>query len=117
MKALPSKDYLKLLRERKKTSRVYSRHQALGLAIADLLGDRQHKALYIKFAKEHNGELLLSVAKDVSTRVGIKNKGAYFMKIFGTFKKSLPSRLSKKKEALPKTLKQLRLKLRTYKNE
>jgi len=90
------------------------RHQALGLAIADLLGDRQHKALYIKFAKEHNGELLLTVAKDVSTRKGIKNKGAYFMKIFGTFRKSLPRTVAKKNNDTPKP-KQLKLRLRVRK--
>lgn len=90
------------------------RHQALGLAIADLLGDRQHKALYIKFAKEHDGELLLSVAKDVSTRGGIKNKGAYFMKIFGALKKSLPKSAVGKKNGTLK-LKQLKLRLRAGK--
>lgn len=103
-------DYLKKLEERRKTSHVYSKHQALGLAIADMLGDREHKALYIKFAKEYNGELLLAVAKDISSRTGVKNKGAYLMKVFGSFRSSLPHKVfTKEKKILPPKPKQLTL--------
>jgi len=45
------------------------------------LNDEAHKSLYIKLAKEHNTEQLLSLAKDISTRTNVANKGAYFMKI------------------------------------
>ena len=75
------KDYLKTIKERTKKSHVYKKYQFTGLLIAELLNDEKHKALYIKLAKEQNPDILLSIAKDVSERKQIKNKGAYFMKI------------------------------------
>ncbi|RJQ30006.1 hypothetical protein C4571_00120 [Candidatus Parcubacteria bacterium] len=71
-------DYMEKLKRRGRESRVYKKHQLLGLEIAQLLGDEKHKALYIKLAKE-DGERLLELAKDVSKRRGILKKGAYFM--------------------------------------
>ena len=106
-------DYLKTLRDRKKTSRVYSRHQSIGLALAELLHDRPHKTLYIKLAKDYDGELLLTVAKDIRERGAVKNKGAYFMKIFSKFKKNLPARPPKQKEVVMKKPKQLQLKFKS----
>ena len=83
-------NYLKTLKERKKTSRVYFRHQSLGLLLTQILSDSKHKALYIKLAREHNAELLLAIAKDIASRGSVRNKGAYFMKVFAKFKKNLP---------------------------
>ena len=74
--------YFEEIRKRKKESKVYKEFQLTGLEIADMLGDRAHKSLYIRLAKGGNKSLLMSVAKDVSERKGIKNKGAYFMKVW-----------------------------------
>ena len=74
-------DYLKELKKRGKESHVYTPHQLAGLEIAELLRDRKHKALYIKFAKEMNSGELLGLAKQVADRKDIKNRGAYFMAI------------------------------------
>lgn len=74
-------DYLKTIKERAKTSHVYKKFQLTGLLIAQLLNDEKHKSLYIKLAKNHNNEHLLSIAKDVSERKKIENKGGYFMKV------------------------------------
>jgi hypothetical protein len=74
-------DYLRTIKERAVKSRVYKRYQLIGLLIAQSLNDEKHKSLYIKMAKEHGGEHLLSIAEDVSERKNIKNKGAYFMKV------------------------------------
>ncbi|MEK7555506.1 MAG: hypothetical protein AAB516_01650 [Patescibacteria group bacterium] len=74
-------DYLKTIKERGKTSHVYKKFQLTGLLIAQLLNDEKHKSLYIKLAKKHNNEHLLSIAKDVSERKKIENKGGYFMRV------------------------------------
>lgn len=79
--------YLEKLKERKAESRAYSKHQVIGLEIAELLDDHKHKALYIKLAKDWNSDELLRVAKDVAGRPNINNKGAYFMKIISEDKK------------------------------
>lgn len=74
-------DYLKELRERGKTSRVYREYQLVGLLVAEILNDEKHKSLYIKLARDHGTEKMLRLAKDVADRKRIKNKGAYFMKM------------------------------------
>ncbi|MDP3015119.1 MAG: hypothetical protein Q8N28_01770 [bacterium] len=81
MKASVEKDYLETLKERAKTSKVYKKYQLTGLLIAQLLNDDKHKSLYIKLAKKHNNDDLMRIAKDVSERKKIENKGAYFMKV------------------------------------
>jgi len=73
--------YLKNLKEKQKKSRVYSRHQAIGLALGEILEDRFHKILYISLAKKYDPDRLLSLAKDIADRLGVKNRGAYFMKV------------------------------------
>lgn len=74
-------NYLALLRERRKISRVYRAHQGAGLELAELLRDRRHKALYMRLARQYDGGLLLSLAKDVALRKGVRNRGAYFMRL------------------------------------
>jgi hypothetical protein len=74
-------DYMKNLRQKAKDSHVYRKYQLTGLQIAEILGDSKHKALYIKLAKEGNGDRLIGIAKDVAERKEVKNKGAYFMRI------------------------------------
>jgi hypothetical protein len=71
--------YLEKLKLRRKESHVYRRYQLLGLQIAELLGDRAHKALYIKLVKERGSEELLGLAKRISGLEHVTNKGAYFM--------------------------------------
>jgi hypothetical protein len=73
--------YIAELKRRAKESHVYRKYQLAGLEIADILGDRPHKALYIKLAKEGNARRLLAVAKDVAERKEVKNRGAYFMRV------------------------------------
>lgn len=80
-------DYLKELKERGKTSRVYRQYQLVGLLAAQILGDEKHKSLYIKLAREYGGELILQLAKSVAERKRVKNKGAYFMKMLAIEKK------------------------------
>lgn len=82
-----NEDYLKALRERGKKSKVYVQFQDVGLTIAGLLNDEKHKALYIKLAKENETDALLRLAKQIAEKKNIKNKGAYFMKVWHTEKK------------------------------
>ncbi len=74
-------DYLKLLKERAKTSRVYTRHQLTGLALADILGDPKHKSLYMRLSKIYDNNEMLRLAKNLAERKDIENKGAYFMRM------------------------------------
>ena len=78
---MEEKGYLETLKERAKKSRVYRKYQLTGLLIAQLLGDEKHKSLYIKLAKERNQQKLLELARDVSDRKNVSNKGAYFMAV------------------------------------
>jgi hypothetical protein len=71
--------YVAELKRRGKESHVYKKYQLLGLEISQILADEKHKALYIKLAKEQDAETLMRLAKDISGRANIKNKGAYFM--------------------------------------
>lgn len=71
--------YLKKLKERAKKSRVYRKYQLIGLEISQILGDEKHKSLYIKLAKEKGAERLLRLAKEISEKKSVKNRGAYFM--------------------------------------
>lgn len=86
MEKASNSDYLEILKERKKTSKVYRDYQSAGLALAEILDDRPHKALYIKLAKENNSQQLISLAKDIASRKSVQNKGAYFMKMFQQLK-------------------------------
>ncbi len=74
-------NYLEKLRERGKKGHVYREFQDTGLMVADILGDRKHKALYIKLAKEHDKQELLTLAKRVAENKNVKNRGAYFMRV------------------------------------
>ncbi len=76
-----NEEYLKEITKRAKESRVYRKYQMTGLMLAEILEDRGHKALYIKLAKEHDEQELLSLAKSVAEKKGVKNKGAYFMRL------------------------------------
>jgi hypothetical protein len=75
-------NYLELLKKRGEESHVYRDYQLTGLEVAEMLRDQIHKALYMKLAKQHGATALLSVAKRISEQKEIKNKGAYFMKVF-----------------------------------
>lgn len=75
-------DYLDKIGERAKKSRVYVRHQFVGLNVAELLGDEKHKSLYIKMAKKFGESRLMSLAKSIAEKKGVKNKGAYFMAVW-----------------------------------
>lgn len=77
-----NQNYLNTLKERAKKCRVHRKFQLTGLSLAQLLNDEKHKSLFIKLAQKFNEEELLSLAKNVAERPNIKNKGAYFMKIW-----------------------------------
>ncbi len=74
-------NYLAKLKTRQKTSHIYENYQLDGLEVAKLLNDDKHKSLYIKLAKEHGGEKLRRIARDVADRDEVMNKGAYFMRL------------------------------------
>ncbi len=73
--------YIDEIARRAKESHVYQKHQLIGLLIAELLHDEKHKSLYMKLAKTRDHNELLALAKDISQRENVKNKGAYFMSI------------------------------------
>lgn len=75
------KDYLNILKERIKKNRVHKKFQFTGLTLAQLLNDEKHKSLYIKLAKKYDEQKLISLAKNISERKNVKNRGAYFMKV------------------------------------
>ena len=74
-------DYIDELKKRGKESKIYTEYQLIGLMIADILEDREHKSLYIKLAKEHNRDRLIRLAKSVADRENVENRGAYFMRL------------------------------------
>ena len=76
-----AKNYLSTIAQRKKESHIHREFQFIGLEVAQMLGDIAHKALYIKLAKIYGKDRILPLAKDVADRRGIRNKGAYFMKL------------------------------------
>ena len=59
----------------------------IGIEIAEILHDQSYTSMYIKLVKEGDSQALLALAKDVSSRDGIDNKGAYFMKVLKEKKK------------------------------
>ena len=79
MPPLKKSDYIAKLKERRGESRIYQKHQLVGLEIAGLLGDKAHKSLYIKLARENDGEALLRLAREISRMGHVAKKGAYFM--------------------------------------
>ncbi len=86
MMAARKNAYLEELKRRAKASHVYRKYQLTGLEIARILGDEKHKTLYIKLARDADGngaggDRLLRLAKDVADRSTVKNKGAYFMSL------------------------------------
>lgn len=84
--------YLEQLKKRSRESHVYRNYQLTGLEIAELLGDERHKALYIKLAKQNNPAELLALAKEISKKKDVKNKGAYFMTISKSAKLSFTAK-------------------------
>lgn len=74
-------DYMAEMKRRAKESRVYQKHQSVGLALAEILNDSKHKALYIRLAKTMSETKLIGLAKSVAERKNIKNAGAYFMRL------------------------------------
>lgn len=95
------KHYLDELARRRKESRVYRKHQLVGLEIAEILKDDVHRSLYIKLAKEGNPMRLLRVAKEIAENQNVHKKGAYFMWMIHHDNKLIPpvvpKTLSKKK--------------------
>ncbi len=75
--------YFKNLDERRHQSHVYRSFQLVGLELAEILHDEAHKSLYIKIAKDHTDyQRLLGLAKRIAEQDSVRNKGAYFMKLF-----------------------------------
>ncbi len=80
-------DYMSKMKDRAKTTRVYSAHQNIGLELANILNDQAHKSLYIRLAKNNDMDNLLRIAKSIAENGKIQNKGAYFMKVLKETKK------------------------------
>lgn len=95
----PFSDYLEKIKDRAKKTRVRTRHQMIGLEIADILGDRKHKALYMKIAKNGIPDEALTIAKSIAENGSVKNKGAYFMRVWSESKKKIPE--PKKSSSIP----------------
>lgn len=87
--------YLDELKRRGKESHVYQKYQLVGLEISQILQDEKHKALYIKLAKEMDGDKLMGIAKDIAERSNVKNKGAYFMSVLAGMKKDAIAKTKK----------------------
>ncbi len=87
-KILP--DYMNELSDRGKTSRVYESHQLTGLRLTELLEDPNHKSLYMRLAKKNDNQQLIALAEKVAERKHIKNKGAYFMKLWHKKDEDIP---------------------------
>jgi len=77
-------NYLDIIKERAAKSHVYKKYQLTGLTISQLLNDESHKSLYIKLAMQYNNNRLMEIAKDISERKNIENKGGYFMVMLKT---------------------------------
>jgi hypothetical protein len=90
-------DYLEKLKERGKNNRIVKRYQLIGLMIAEMLNDKEHKSLYIKLAKEKDEQELLSLAKKVAEMKNIERKGAYFMRVLFGEKKISQEKTKKTK--------------------
>jgi hypothetical protein len=73
--------YVTELKRRGKESHVYRKYQLIGLEISQILADEEHKALYIKLAKERDADALMRLAKNIAERSNVKKKGAYFMSL------------------------------------
>ena len=86
-----SKDYFRLLKERSKKSKVYRPYQMIGLMLAEILDDKEHKSLYIRLSKLYDTSELLKLAKGLEERRNIKNKGAYFMSMLKGLEKKSPA--------------------------
>ena len=82
-------DYKELLKKRGRESRVYWAHQMTGLMLSEILNDESHKSLYIKLAKDYGMDKLIKLAKLVTEKKNIKNKGAYFMRMLKGRKKKV----------------------------
>lgn len=82
MRAVLDRDrYLHELAARRSRSRVRTRHQLIGLLIAEILQDRPHKSLYMRMAKDGDPDLLMGLAKDIASRPDVDHPGAYFMAV------------------------------------
>jgi len=85
------KEYFKILKERAKQSRAYQPHQMIGLSLAEILDDSEHKSLYMRLAKFYDNEELLRLAKRVAELKNVKNKGGYFMRMLQEIKRTKES--------------------------
>lgn len=91
MKQIDRRHHLSQILKRQQNSRISRDFQLIGLEIADILSDRKHKSLYIKYAKEYPASEILSLAKSVALRRNVKHPGAYFMRLL----KDLPKKHAK----------------------
>ena len=102
-----SGEYIKTLAKRAKESKIYKEFQSTGLMLAEILDDRENKAIYIRLCKIYDNQEFIRRARDVAERQNIKNMGAYFMKILKDIRKIEHPKLTRKKSA--KKVKKLRL--------
>jgi len=91
-----SSNYIKTLAKRAKESKIYKPFQSTGLMLAEILDDPENKAIYIRLCKIYDNQELIIKARDVAERRGIKNMGAYFMKIIKDVRKLERPKLARK---------------------
>lgn len=91
-----SGNYLKTLAKRAKESKIYKEFQSTGLMLAEILDDRENKAIYMRLSKIYDNQELIMKARDIAERRGIKNMGAYFMKMIKDIRKIEHSKLARK---------------------
>jgi hypothetical protein len=109
LEKLSNKGYLESIRERSGKGHVYRSYQMIGLSLAEILHDRPHKALYIRLAKNYNGQELMILAENIAEKRGVRNKGAYFMRLVQSlpkWTKKPPGPKKPKRKPRPKKKKQ-----------
>ncbi len=81
MDGLNKSGYLKTLQERAAKRNITQEFQLIGLEIAVVLHDLEHKSIYIKYAKAYGSDKMLALAKDIASRRGVENPAGYFMTV------------------------------------
>lgn len=93
-------DIAKILRSRKLSRDYRCSHefQAYGNRLADELGDKKHRSLYIKLAKTEDRSVLDEARASVLDSRDAKTRGRLFMWKIGQIKKERLEKASKKDE-------------------
>lgn len=75
------KNYDVVIKKRGEQKAQATRHQALALSLSDALGDRKSIGIYMRVCKKYPEFTIVSVRDYVLSKVGIRNRGRYFMTV------------------------------------